>query len=134
MKLEYTKLLDLYKGFEGEPGYFVAAVDSENNLHYYVKCWSGYVDELINIPNLVNGETVGLTKLYCDIDFDSSTHGLDNFFEYENKNEFLSDLLIYKEKYNYSEETLKLLNGLIELVQYAIDNNLKLLIAKDEDF
>lgn len=133
MKPEFTKLLDLYKGFEGEPGYFFAAADKGNNFHYYIKAWLGYVDDIIEEPHQVDNKFVGLTKLYCDIDFDSFNHGLDNFYKVDDKKEFLDDLLWYKNNTEVKDEALLLLNGLVELVQYAVNNNLDLLVANDED-
>lgn len=133
MKPKFTKLLDLYKGFEGEPGYFFAAMDAEHNFHYYIKAWSGYVDDMIDKPHQVGNKFVGFTKLYCDIDFDSVSHGLDNFYKVDDKQEFLDDLLWYKNNVELKDEALTLLNALIELSKYAIDNNLDLLVANDED-
>lgn len=133
MKPEFTKLLDLYKGFEGEPGYFFAGADKENNFHYYIKAWLGYVDDIIDKPHQVGDKLVGLTKLFCDIDFDGVSHGLDNFYKVDNKKEFLDDLLWYKENSGLKDEALTLLNALVELSQYAINNDLDILVATDED-
>ena len=47
--------------------------------------------------------------------------------------EFLDDLLWYKNNIDVKDEALLLLNELVELVQYAIINNVDLLVAKDED-
>lgn len=128
-----TKLLDLYKGFEGEPGYFFAAEDNESNCYYYIRTCLCYVDDIIDKPHQVDNNLVGLTKLYCDIDFGSFSHGLDNFYKVEDKKEFLDDLLWYKNNRNLEGEASTLLNALIELSQYAIKNNLNILVAADED-
>ena len=134
MKPEFTKLLDLYKGFEGEPGYFFAAMDAEHNFHYYIKVWSGYVDEIFTYePHMGKNGWEGLTKLIQECVLDDFTYGLDNFYKVDDKQEFLDDLLWYKNNVELKDEALTLLNALIELSKYAIDNNLDLLVANDED-
>lgn len=134
MKPEFTKLLDLYKGYEGEPGYFFAAADKENNFHYYLRVWEGFVYNIFNEPHVVDGKVFGFTKLFLDYDlFDDIKHGLDNFYKFENKKEVLDDAVWYKTNRTYEGETLTFLDALIELVQYAIDNNLDLLVATDQD-
>ena len=134
MKQKFTKLLDLYKGYSGEPGYFFAAADKENNFHYYLRVWEGFVYNIFNEPHVVNEKVLGFTKVFLDYDlFNDFNHGLDNFYKIEDKKEVLDDAIWYKTNRTYEGKTLAFLGALIELVQYAIDNNLDLLVANDQD-
>lgn len=133
MKPEFTKLLDLYKGFEGEPGYFFAAADKDKNIHYYIKTWEGYIGDIFyKNPHMPDNGWFGFTKLFHEV-LDDFDFGLDNFYKVDDKQEFLDDLLWYKNNVELKDEALTLLNALIELSKYAIDNNLDLLVANDED-
>lgn len=135
MKPEFTKLLDLYKGFEGEPGYFFAAADKDKNIHYYIKTWEGYIGDIFyKNPHMPNNGWFGFTKLFHEV-LDDFDFGLDNFYKVDNKKEFLDDLIWYKNNRfdTYDENVRLLLDSLIELAELAIKDNLDIMVANDED-
>ncbi len=134
MKKENKKLLDLYKGFEGEDGYFFAAADKANDFHYFIKSWEGYVcDIFYKEPHMMNGQWRGFTKLFQEFIQDDIDYGLDNFYKVTNKQELFDDINWYKKNRTYNKEAQLLLDSLIELIQCAIDNGYDILIAKDWD-
>lgn len=128
-----TKIIDLYKGFEGELGYFFASTDKNNNIHFYIKAWQGYIYDIFNKdPHMPKKGWYGFTKLYQEV-LDNFTYGLDNFYKVENKKEFLDDLLWYRDNKKLTNETLTLLTSLIELTELSINEDLDLLIANDTE-
>lgn len=129
-----TKLLDLYKGFEGEDGYFFVVKDKNNNIHYHIKAWEGYICNIFyKEPHMINGKWSGFTKWFQECLWEDVNYGLDNFYKVQNKQEMFDDVNWYKENMTYDKDTQTLLNALVELIKYAIDNNLDILIAKDWD-
>lgn len=129
-----TKLLDLYKGFEGEDGYFFVVKDKNNNIHYYIKAWEGYICNIFyKEPHMINGKWSGFTKWFQECLWEDANYGLDNFYKVQSKQEMFDDVNWYKENMTYDKDTQTLLNALVELIKYAIDNNLDILIAKDWD-
>lgn len=129
-----TKSVDLYKGFEGEDGYFFVVKDKRNNIQYYIKSWEGYICNIFyKEPHMMNGKWIGFTNLFQKFILGDIDNGLDNFYKVQNKKEMFDDVNWYKENITYDKDTQSLLNALVELIQYAIDNDFDILIAKDWD-
>lgn len=136
MNNKETIIIDLYKGFEGEPGFFFAANDKNGNTKIFLKSWSGYVGDIIyEEPHIEKDGWHGLTKLFHEDIVNDLDFPLDNFYEVEDKKDFLNDLMWYKEnRYKqYNKETKRLLDGLIELVNRTLSDDLILLVANDEE-
>ena len=129
-------IIDLYKGFEGEPGFFFAANTKDGETLFYIKAWGGYVLNIIyENPHAEEDGLHGLTKLFHEDIVNDFDYPLDNFYKVKDKKDFLHDLMWYKKnRYEqYDKETKELLDGLIDLVTSTISNDLVLLVANDEE-
>ncbi|MCQ2287243.1 MAG: hypothetical protein MJZ76_10305 [Bacteroidales bacterium] len=136
MNKNETRILDLYKGFEGENGFFFALKDKVGKTLQTIKAWSGYVGNIVyENPHVSDDGWHGLTKLFHEDIINDIDYPLDNYFKVKDEKDFFDDLMWYKEnRYEeFDKETKNLLDGLIEMSKSALINSLEMYIACDEE-
>ena len=111
-----------YEGFEDEEE-MIFTIEGENNIDLHI--WRGYFDSLFDNYDYKEQNKKGFTKDY---------HLCEGVYNMKEKNridkvdEYLNDLLTYKNiKFTYPEAE-KCLQLIIELFEYAKQNNKRVLI------
>ena len=105
-----------YDGYEGETK-IVLSLQGNQSVHI----WEGYFDDIFDTPPLDGNGWKGFTKDY---------HQIEGIFS-ENENvvelspeEYLADLILYKNKVFDFEETTQVVEIMISLFEKAIENEL----------
>lgn len=116
---------DFYKGYEGEP-LIILSIEGCNENCLYV--WEGYFEDIFGNAEFSDNGWIGFTKDYQQLEGpfsgDNKPHIIDTI-------EYIQDLKKYlNKKFNY-EETMDLLNLLIDFLDYAILINKRVLVSFD---
>lgn len=112
-----------YDGYEGEPQITIAIKDDEN-IHIHL--WDGYFEDIFGNPSLDGNGWTGFTKDYNQLE---GAFAEKADCEEIKPNEYLEDILQYKEKTFDYEETAAVVDLICELLQYAIDNEKSVIVT-----
>ena len=105
-----------YDGYEGETRIVLSIQDNQT-----VHIWEGYFDDIFDTPPLDGNGWKGFTRDY---------HQIEGVFSENEKavelcpEEYLSDLILYKNKDFDFEETIQVVELMISLFENAVENNL----------
>lgn len=112
-----------YDGYESEPQITIAIKDDEN-IHIHL--WDGYFEDIFGNPSLDGNGWTGFTKDYNQLE---GAFAENADCEEIKPNEYLEDILQYKEKTFDYEETAAVVDLICELLQYAIDNDKSVIVT-----
>lgn len=112
--IKYNENYQYYEGFEGEQEIIIT-------IHYSIyHIWDGYFEDIFGGPVNTKNGWIGFTR-----DYNEFINAFDeNIKEYTiNKEEYLEDLMLYKGRKFRFDETIDVLDCLIELLVTANNNN-----------
>lgn len=111
LKSDYT----YYNGYEGE-GEIIIRLEMEEEVHI----WEGYFEDIYDIPSLTGNGWKGFTRDY---------NQLEGIFSEEdiimgiNPEEYLEDLMLYKDKQFEFAETIDVFKLIKSLLEKSIKEN-----------
>ena len=115
--------LDLLEGLEEYGGYGFEAIDDNQNVHFRILTWEGYISDIFGEPDLNGDGWSGFTKIYQECIIDDYSE--ENPYIIKNNIDFYNDLLKYK-NLKLIEESKTLYNALLEMVKCSIELNLEI--------
>ena len=112
-----------YDGFEREEEIeIVLANDPSLNIHF----WVGYIDDILQKPDLTGNGWTGFTRDYHQLERVFSNDP-DPDYRYDPQ-EYLLDIMQYKDAAFNNEESFHVLRLIVQLLEYAISTGSQIFI------
>ncbi len=107
-----------YEGFEGDPDFTLWL---KENPEFYLHMWDAYIDDIFCEPRAKGANWEGFTK---DFQEDVRTWKYCEEVEIENLDEYINDLLLYKDANFPLKNTCEVYELIFDFLTFAKDNNL----------